>query len=53
MVTFVNQIKLKTFLPGNIPTSLPGQSCLRALIIDFMGYARKVPAKTQNLKIFS
>ena len=44
--------ELKTFLPGNIPTSLPGQGCLRALIIDFMGYARKVPAKTQNLNIF-
>ena len=44
--------ELKTFLPGNIPTSLPEQSCLRALIIDFMGYARKVPVKTQNLKTF-
>ena len=40
--------ELKTFLPGNIPTSLPEQSCLRA----FMGYARKVPVKTQNLKTF-
>ena len=27
--------ELKTFLPGNIPTSLPEQSFLRALI-DFM-----------------
>ena len=44
--------ELKTFLKGNIPTSLPAQSCLRALIIDFMGYARKVPVKTQNLKTF-
>ena len=42
--------ELKTFLPGNIPISLPEQSFLRALIIDFMGYARKVPVKTQNLK---
>ena len=44
--------ELKTFLPGNIPISLPEQSFLRALIIDFMGYARKVPVKTQNLKTF-
>ena len=44
--------ELKTSLAGNIPTSLPEQSCLRALIIDFMGYARKVPVKTQNLKTF-
>ena len=44
--------ELKTFLPGNIPISLPEQSFLRALIIDFMGYARKVPVKMQNLKTF-
>ena len=44
--------ELKTFRPGNIPTSLPEQSCLSALIIDFIGYARKVPVKTQNLKNF-
>ena len=25
--------ELKTFLPGNIPTLFPQQSCLRALII--------------------
>ena len=44
--------ELKTFLPGSVPTSMPEQSCLCALIIDFMGYARKVLVKTQNLKTF-
>ena len=33
--------ELKTFLLSNIPTSLPEQSCLRALVIHFMGHARK------------
>ena len=44
--------ELKMLLPGNIPTSLPEQSCSHALIIDFMGYTRKVSVKTQNLKTF-
>ena len=35
------------------PTKMPPPSCDQAVIIDFMGYARKVPTKKMNLKTFS
>ena len=36
-----------------IPSSLPSTNHQRAIIIDFMAYARKVPIKKQNLKTYN
>ena len=35
-----------------IPPSLPSTNHQRAIVIDFMAYARKVPIKKQNLKTY-
>ena len=35
-------IELKNLLPDAAPTSLPSAENNRALILDFIGYARKV-----------
>ena len=44
--------ELKNLLPDALPTSLPPADNNRALILDFMGYARKVPVKKQHLKTY-
>ena len=45
--------ELKRLLPDTPPRTLPSSSKDRAVIIDFMGYARKVPIKKQGLKTYS
>ena len=45
--------ELKTMVSKPIPTSLPSTNHQRAIIIDFMAYARKVPIKKQNLKTYN
>ena len=45
--------ELKTVLSKPIPTSLPSTNHQRAIIINFMAYARKVPIKKQYLKTYN
>ena len=44
--------ELKKLFEGRSPKSLPATLHDRGIIIDFTGYARKVPTKKANLKTF-
>ena len=44
--------KKKKLLPKEAPSSLPSTVHHRCIMIDFMGYARKVPIKEMKLKTY-
>ena len=45
--------ELKSMMPEKAPTTLPQTNHQRAIIIDFMAYARKVPTKKLKLGTYN